>query len=131
MAKVLRCRDVGFDCDGVVSAEEAEKAPEREFIGAAKCKMCHNSTKQGKIYAGWLETAHAKAYETLASEASKKIAAEKGIEDPQKAASVLTRLRSTREDCSKGIALDQPHREERLATVENSSGVNRHDSRVL
>lgn len=25
MAKVLRCRDVGFDCDGVIRAETEEK----------------------------------------------------------------------------------------------------------
>jgi predicted small metal-binding protein len=26
MAKVVRCRDVGFDCDGIVRAETEEEA---------------------------------------------------------------------------------------------------------
>jgi hypothetical protein len=64
-------------------------AADHQYIGAAKCKTCHNSEKKGKIYDKWLETAHAKAYTTLASEASLKIAKEKGIEDPQKADACL------------------------------------------
>lgn len=59
-------------------------AADHQYIGATKCKTCHNSEKKGKIYDKWLETSHAKAYTVLASEAALKIAKEKGIEDPQK-----------------------------------------------
>jgi hypothetical protein len=62
---------------------------ERSFKGTSNCKMCHNKAKTGQQYKIWSENAHAKAYETLASEESKKIAKEKGIADPQKAAECL------------------------------------------
>jgi hypothetical protein len=64
-------------------------AADHQYIGATKCKTCHNTEKKGKIYDKWLETAHSKAYTNLASEASLKIAKEKGIEDPQKSEACL------------------------------------------
>jgi len=39
MAKVVRCRDVGFDCDGVVRAETEEEALKQV---AAHAKVVHN-----------------------------------------------------------------------------------------
>jgi predicted small metal-binding protein len=39
MAKVVRCRDVGFDCDGVVKAETEEEALKQV---AAHAKAVHN-----------------------------------------------------------------------------------------
>ena len=39
MAKVVRCRDVGFDCDGVVQAETVEEALKQV---AAHAKAVHN-----------------------------------------------------------------------------------------
>lgn len=53
-----------------------------ELVGASKCKSCHK--KIGNPYALWQKTEHAKAYETLASPEAKKIAADKGLGDPQK-----------------------------------------------
>jgi len=64
-------------------------AGDAEYIGATKCKMCHNTAKQGEIYKIWSATAHAKAYETLAGEKAKEVAKAKGIEDPQKAEACL------------------------------------------
>jgi hypothetical protein len=52
--------------------------------------MCHSSKKSGAAYKIWAESTHAKAYETLASEESKKIATERGIDDAQKAAECLS-----------------------------------------
>ena len=80
---------VGFAGAGGVSADEAEAPAGHQFIGAKKCKMCHNSAKQGKIFDAWMESAHSKAYETLASDASKAAAKELGIDDPQKADACL------------------------------------------
>ena len=54
-----------------------------ELIGAPKCKMCHGA-KSGDQYAKWEASKHAGAFATLASDAAKKIAAERGIADPQK-----------------------------------------------
>ncbi|KAA3662584.1 MAG: cytochrome C554 [Calditrichaeota bacterium] len=56
-----------------------------DYTGAKGCRKCHKSVKSGEQYKIWLENSHAKAYETLASEESLKIAKEKGIADPQKA----------------------------------------------
>jgi predicted small metal-binding protein len=39
MAKVVRCRDVGFDCDGMVRAETEEEALKQV---AAHAKTVHN-----------------------------------------------------------------------------------------
>ena len=39
MAKVVRCRDVGFDCEGVVRAETEEEALNQV---AAHAKTVHN-----------------------------------------------------------------------------------------
>ena len=55
-----------------------------KYTGSKKCKMCHSNPKSGAQFKQWETTRHAKAYETLASEAAKKIAGEKGIADPQK-----------------------------------------------
>jgi hypothetical protein len=56
-------------------------AGDHQFIGVDGCKMCHKKAATGDQYGKWLESSHAKAYETLASDAAKAIAAEKGLGD--------------------------------------------------
>ncbi len=58
----------------------ATNAQEFNYIGVKKCSMCHRSEKQGSQFPIWEASMHAKAYETLKSEAADKIAAEKGYE---------------------------------------------------
>ena len=53
-----------------------------KYIGAPKCKMCHNKPPKGEQYNKWAEGPHANAMKTLSTDAAKKIAAEKGIADP-------------------------------------------------
>ncbi len=53
-----------------------------ELVGSPKCKTCHKA-KTGDQWKIWTESKHANAFETLASEEAKKIAAEKGLGDPQ------------------------------------------------
>ena len=67
----------------------AASAADHAFIGAAKCKMCHNKAEKGGQYDKWLSTSHAKAFELLGSEKAKAIGTEKGIADPQKADACL------------------------------------------
>lgn len=67
---------------GFLFGAASEAAAKPELIGAAKCKSCHR--KIGDPYKIWQGTAHSGAYETLASEESKKIAADMGLGDPQK-----------------------------------------------
>lgn len=40
-------------------------AQEYDYIGAAKCKMCHNKATTGAQYKIWSESVHAKAMESL------------------------------------------------------------------
>jgi hypothetical protein len=64
-------------------------AQDYSYIGAAKCKMCHNSEKAGFAYKIWSESLHAKALVSLGNEKSLAYAKEKGIADPTKEASCL------------------------------------------
>lgn len=59
-----------------------------EIIGAPKCKSCHKS-KTGDQWKIWTESAHARAYQTLATENAIKIAADKGLGNPQQEESCL------------------------------------------
>jgi len=67
---------------GTLYAQDGEKAPAYTYMGVKKCKTCHNMKKYGAQYKVWIETAHAKAYEALQSEAAAAIAKEKGLEKP-------------------------------------------------
>lgn len=61
------------------------KADEPKYIGAGRaCMTCHDKDSLGKPGAKWKESRHAKAFETLSSEGAKKIAKDRGIEDPAK-----------------------------------------------
>ncbi|PLX22495.1 MAG: cytochrome C554 [Marinilabiliales bacterium] len=51
------------------------KAQDYEYIGAAKCKMCHNKAPKGSQYDTWKAGPHAKAFETLATAEAKKYSA--------------------------------------------------------
>lgn len=64
-------------------------AQDFEYIGAAKCKMCHNKPQTGKQYEKWANGPHAKAMESLKSEKSMAYAKEHNIADPSKEASCL------------------------------------------
>lgn len=57
---------------------------QNKYVGAAKCKMCHNAEDKGKQYAKWSESMHSKAFETLKGEEALKIGKTKGIADPSK-----------------------------------------------
>lgn len=59
-----------------------------ELVGAPKCKICHGA-KTGDQWQIWTESAHARAYATLGSEAAAKIAAKMGLGDPQQEAACL------------------------------------------
>jgi len=62
-----------------------------QYVGVNKCKMCHKSAKKGNQFGKWSESAHAKAYATLATDEAKAVAKKAGVSgDPQKAAECLT-----------------------------------------
>ncbi len=64
-------------------------AQDFEYIGAAKCKMCHNKPTTGAQYKAWSAAKHSKAMESLSSAASLEYAKKNGIADPTKEASCL------------------------------------------
>lgn len=47
------------------------KAQDFEYVGANKCKMCHNKPATGAQYAKWLDSKHAHAMESLNAEEAK------------------------------------------------------------
>lgn len=73
---------------GEVSAPPAQAKANR-YIGAQKCKSCHDKEETGNQHKQWLESKHSKAFEVLASDAAKLVAKEKGIVDPQKDAACV------------------------------------------
>ena len=42
-------------------------AQDIDYIGAGKCKMCHNKSTTGKQYDVWLKGPHANALKSLSS----------------------------------------------------------------
>jgi hypothetical protein len=62
---------------------------EHAYVGASKCKTCHNMKKWGKLYDQWAATKHASAYTALAGEKAKAVAKDLKIEDPQKSEKCL------------------------------------------
>ncbi len=59
------------------------------YIGAQKCKTCHDKDETGNQHKQWLESKHAKAFAGLATERALAIAKEKGLGDPQKEAACI------------------------------------------
>jgi len=61
-----------------------------KYIGAAKCKMCHNKPPKGQQYNKWSELKHANAMKSLSSQMSLDYAKKNGIADPTKDAGCLS-----------------------------------------
>lgn len=74
-----------FAFSPVLSQESGHK-----YVGVSKCKTCHKTKKTGNQFEKWQNGPHAKAFEILATEESKAIAKEKGIDDPQKSDQCLS-----------------------------------------
>lgn len=63
---------------GVLSAQSFK------YIGADKCKMCHNKPTTGEQYNKWLNSPHAKSLASLTSQAATDYAKKNGIADASK-----------------------------------------------
>ncbi|NPA36924.1 MAG: cytochrome C554 [Chlorobi bacterium] len=74
---------MAFLCGSMASAQDYK------YIGAAKCKMCHNKPAKGEQYNKWKAAPHSKAMLSLKSEKSLAYAKEHGIADPSKDAKCL------------------------------------------
>ncbi len=67
----------------------ALSAQDYKYIGAVKCKMCHNKPDKGEQYNKWKAAPHANSMKTLAGEVSMSYAKANGIADPTKEASCI------------------------------------------
>jgi hypothetical protein len=68
---------------GLLISKPAVADGEHEFVGHKKCKTCHKKAEIGDQYGVWLESKHAKAYETLGSDKAKEWGAKAGVDNPQ------------------------------------------------
>ncbi len=59
------------------------------YVGATKCKSCHNKEVKGLIYDKWSKLGHAKSIEVLTSEKGLAVAKELGIKKPAEAPECL------------------------------------------
>jgi len=60
-----------------------------KYIGADKCKLCHNKPATGDQYSKWLTSPHAQAIKTLSNQKSLDYAKKNGIANPSKDAKCL------------------------------------------
>ena len=56
---------------------------QNQYVGAAKCKMCHNKETTGDQYKKWTESQHANAWKDLASAKALEVGKAKGVANPQ------------------------------------------------
>lgn len=70
-------------------ADTVKEVKKHAYVGASKCKMCHNSQKWGKIHGQWAATKHAAAYAVLAEKKALAVAKDLKIETPQKSEKCL------------------------------------------
>lgn len=64
-------------------------AQDFQYVGAAKCKICHNKPATGQQYKIWSESLHANAMKSLSNEKSLAYAKEHNIADPTKEVSCI------------------------------------------
>jgi len=67
----------------------AQTGDPAKLISVKKCAMCHKKEDKGNQYGKWQAMGHAKAYETLGTEAAKAVGAKLGIADPQSSGQCL------------------------------------------
>ena len=52
------------------------------FVGAAKCKMCHRTEKQGQQFPLWEARKHSKSFQALTTDKAKEVAQAAGVDNP-------------------------------------------------
>jgi hypothetical protein len=61
----------------------------QKYIGAEKCKMCHNKKEKGEQYNQWLSTTHSTAMKSLKSPKAMEWAKANNVADPSKEAKCI------------------------------------------
>ena len=80
----------------------ASQAQTFEYIGAKKCKMCHNKLEKGQQFTKWSEAKHANAMKTLSGTKAMEYAKANGIANPA-TDSKCTKCHSTAGSVDKGL----------------------------
>jgi hypothetical protein len=81
---------------------------EFQYVGSAKCKICHNKPATGQQFKVWSESLHANAMKSLSNEKSLAYAKEHNIADPTKDPSCLkchSTAGSVKESLQAGITI--------------------------
>lgn len=60
------------------------------YVGAAKCKICHQTEKQGQQYPIWEKSNHAQSAAVLSTEKATPVAQQMGVQKPAEDAKCLT-----------------------------------------
>lgn len=89
---------LAFTLHGSATSDD-EKLP--RYVGVEHCSKCHDSDATGKQVAAWRDGPHARAWETLGTEAAAAIAKKAGVMDAQTSAECL-RCHTTGAGLSKG-----------------------------
>jgi len=102
-----------------IFAFELPDGSKHQFIGVAKCKMCHKKERKGFQYEIWAESAHSRAYEVLATPEAKELGEKYGVNDPQIDSKCLRchtagydappELKGKRYDISEGVGCESCH----------------------
>jgi hypothetical protein len=79
----------------------------QDYVGNGQCKICHNKKEEGEQWTKWKAMGHAKAIETLNSEASKAIATKKGLAKPPAEAPECLKCHATAYDAATGKCPDK------------------------
>lgn len=67
----------------------AQAQAENKYMGAEKCKLCHQSESKGNQFGKWQKSQHAQAFKTLATDKAKEFATARGVAKPQEDAKCL------------------------------------------
>lgn len=102
-------------------------AGDYSYMGVDNCKMCHRKAEKGNQFGVWSESAHATAFETLASEESAKIAKEMGIEGPANEAGECLVCHVTGWEKAKGYEVLSA---EFVANADNARAVKKNNSKA-
>ena len=62
---VMNLKKLSFILGLFIIFSSVVNAQNAQYVGAAKCKMCHNKTEKGEQYNKWAAGPHAKAFSVL------------------------------------------------------------------
>ena len=96
-------------CAAWISGARANAAEARDatkYVGVKTCAMCHKKEETGNQNQKWLDSKHAKAFESLASDKAKEVAKKLGIADPQQSGKCLM-CHSTAYNWTEAVATDK------------------------